>query len=208
MASAPNGHPFGKCGVDNWEIEHVDHFAVKESGVTSSCGKEFCHLCEGAFAEYHTVEKGVDDIANCTAENGGETHKNSGWGITALEEFPDVYYDGYGKYHSEYGEDEFANVASELHSEGHARIFNKKYLEPTTKYMDALTNGHIGLNQDFDNLVNNQKKDYKEGYLETSRNFHLRYLFISFLPSTLSVAWGTSLSLSLGISLPVTRQIP
>ena len=128
MASAPNWKVFGKCGVDNWKIEHIHHFTEQKSGVPAACRKEFCYLSECAFAEYHTVEERIDDIAEGAAEDGGEAQEDTCRGIFALEEFPDVYYDGYGKYHSEYREDEFANVASELHSEGHARIFNKKYL--------------------------------------------------------------------------------
>ena len=125
MASAPNGYPFGKCGVDDWEIEHINHFAEQKSGVPAASGKEFCHLSECTFAEYHTVKERIDDIAEGAAEDGGEAQKDTCRGIFALEEFPDVYNDGYDKHHSEDREDKFANVASKLHSEGHAVIFNE-----------------------------------------------------------------------------------
>ena len=55
-------HPSGPGGVDYREIEHVYHFTIKPSGISSSFGHKAGNLRMGAFIKDYPIEYTVDNV--------------------------------------------------------------------------------------------------------------------------------------------------
>ena len=67
---------------------------------------------------------------------------------------------------------EFAEHSAELHAERHALILDEKNLEPIAQDIEILTDGHIGLDQNLDDLVNNHKQYSRNKQSSASGYFH------------------------------------
>ena len=69
-------------------------------------------------------------------------------------------------------EQQLAPVLAETQAEGHSDILDVEDLEPVSEHVDALADGHIGLDQDLDDLVNDQQQDDEQCNPGTFRYFH------------------------------------
>src|SRR5581483_6178959 len=127
-------------------------------------------------------------------------------------------YCNYGPY-AEYTKYNLAIIACNLHTKGHTIVLCKMNNKPGCNLV-FLAKGKVGFNINLNPLVNkkNQENDKQGLFHATLQKFGKDRLYpsalcyalycCSILASMLSVAWGTLLKRSLGISLPVTLQMP
>ena len=116
--------------------------------------------------EQDSVERAVDDVADCSGDDKCQTDDDAFRGI-ALVDVAEVVYQC--AYHSdpEQAQHKFAPVecaaCRKLHSEGCAVVFDEPQPEPVGNYDDCLFEMETGFNPDFQCLVYNHEDDYKYG---------------------------------------------
>ena len=155
------------------EIEHIDHLAEHERGVVPD----------------HSVEKAIDDVAERTGGYQRQAHENPGRRGSLAVHGRNPPHKRPEEQDAEQRQQELPGHAAELHSECHALVLHEADAEPFADDINLLTQLHIGLNQVFDNLVDDHQKDAEYDQLRASGNFHFLPAFASFsLASTVSVA--------------------
>jgi hypothetical protein len=131
LLAADDWEPGGVMGVDEREVEHVNHFAVEEIGIAGAEGDEVGDVLHVGVAvvEKEAVEHAVDEVA----EGAGIDERG------AAEETPMVFFtdkvaevegaedDGD---EAEEGEDDLSEIAAKLPAPGHAYVFYKMKAEP------------------------------------------------------------------------------
>lgn len=178
--------------VNNWEIQHVNDFTVQPAGIM----------------EHLAVKHAVDDVAHGASGDQRQPQQD-----TESRVFP-----GDSKHDDEQGNDghNAEDAQNRLHdsaathpSEGHAGILDEQQLEPVSEHGDLLTNGHVCLDPNLEDLVDDQDDCNDDESAGKALVFGFAHFFFSFiLASRQIVVVGTQRSLSLGISLPVARQTP
>lgn len=68
-------HPVRPVGIDNREIEHIDHLAMQPVGISLPQRNPRSNLRMRALAEYLSIEHTVDDVTHCTSQNQGKTNQ-------------------------------------------------------------------------------------------------------------------------------------
>lgn len=218
MLPAYERHPLRPRGVDDGEVEHVDHLAVEKWCIAAAFGKESGrHL--RAFAEQHAVEHTVYDVAQSACKHQGYADDESRLHVEFYHLIQKPADNSHG-YDAERGQKQFPH---NLHAEGHAVVFGKQDIEPRGRRggdaqfvihpapgVDAFVPIHLRLYAYLDELVYDQGSDNDEPRQPPLREelAHARYFLPLFLASMLSVAWGTARRRSAGMSLPVSRQMP
>ena len=109
-------------------------------------------------------------------------------------------------------EDVLPHYPAEGHAEGHPLVLHKEDLEPVSQHGEMLSQGHMGFDQDLDDLVDDHQKNAQKkkpgAFGKTPCHYFLPVFSRMAFPSTVVVACGTRRRRSLGMSLPVTRQMP
>ena len=148
------------------EVEHVHHFALHEGRVVAPGGDQ----AGGGLGEDQPVEQAVDDVAEGAGGDQGEAdehahgHGGALLGLlvrrgSALEQLGDPPGQEAEQDDPERGEGVLAHDASKGHAEGHSLVLDEQDLEPVREDREGLPDGHVGLHQDFDDLVD----DHEDG---------------------------------------------
>ena len=173
---------------------------------------QFRHDARCGGREYHAVEQAVDDVAECTCRNQRQPHQNAGRSRPFADQAGDPPAQYGTQADAEERKQQFPDSPAELHAESHALVLDEEDLEPVPQDIEMLSDRHVGLDQDLDDLVNDHQQDSENKQLLPFRDLHAVYRLPCFsrmaLPSTVVVACGTRRSRSFGISFPVTRQTP
>ena len=158
--SAHEGDPVGP-GPEG-EVEHVHHLALHEGGVVAPGG----HDAGRGLSEDQPVEQAVDDVAEGAGGDEGEADDHAGGNRGALvvaraplEQAGDPHRQETEQDDPEEREGVLADHAAERHPEGHALVLDEQELEPVREDRDGLPDGHMGLDQDLDDLVD----DHEDG---------------------------------------------
>ena len=182
----------------------IHHLALHDGGV----GAEGGHCVVGGFAEDEAVAEAVDDVPEGTGGNEGKADENA-CGDRTFQQFGNPPHQHHEEHHAEKGEGVLPDDPAERHAEGHSLVLHEEQLEPVPQHRDALPQGHMGFDQDLDDLVNDHEQDAQQKQVSAFFHGYLRPVFSRMaLPSTVVVACGTRRRRSLGMSLPVTRQMP
>ena len=164
--AAHEGDPVGP-GPER-EVEHVHHFALHEGRVVAPGGDQ----AGGGLGENQPVEQAVEDVAEGAGGDHGEAYEYAhGHGSTllspsflvrrgpALQQLGDPPCQETEQDDPERGEGVLADHAAEGHAEGHSLVLDEQDLEPVGEDREGLPDGHVGLHQDFDDLVD----DHEDG---------------------------------------------
>ena len=164
-------HPGRPDSVYEREVEHIDHTPEHQRSVT----------------EGYSVEKAVDDVAESPGRDQGQTDQHPVGNerlAVSHKSLPAVSADalaGEGgdppakeseQSYTEERQAELADSTSELHSESHPFILDEEDLEPIADDAEMLTYLHVRLDQDFDDLVNDDKYNSQAKKPATFRNLH------------------------------------
>ena len=138
--------------VDDGEIEHVDHASVESAGIAAAIGEEGCDLRIGAFAEDTSIEHAVNDVAYSARSDEGNAKQHAEFGLFLRKAYqhPEKGHDGHNPKEAER---QFPQAAIAQPSECHAVILDKQQLEPTSDDGNLVTEGHMGLHPNLENLV-------------------------------------------------------
>jgi len=131
---------------DDREIEHVHHLSEHEWSIIPD----------------DAIEKAINDIAYRSGRNEGKSHQHSCRSILLLEKRRYPPYQGAAKTDAEKREKELAHIAPEGHSEGHSFILDKAQSAPFSNKIYLLAKKHIGLDQDFDDLINDDQQNSQQ----------------------------------------------
>ena len=154
-----------------------------------------------ALAENKPVERTVEDVPQGAGHDQGKRGDQSRMCLPFLKTV-DVYADDNDCNDPENAQQQLARGTAQGDAKSHAFIFRKVKDEEIPKNMDLFPNGHVCLDPDLQELVQEQYDKYDE-----ERLFQTLGTCFSFA-SMLRVACGTLFSLSFAISLPVARQMP
>ena len=136
-------HPW-ELIVKEREVEHVHDLTEHERERSSR------HHCLGP---YETVEEAVDDVTHRTGSNHGQSHKNTCRRFRLLCQLVYPPAERSEKDDAEDRKQNLAPVSSEGHAESHALVEHEMELEPVPYYVDSLSQVHIRLDQNLDDLV-------------------------------------------------------
>ena len=136
-------HPW-KPVIKKREIEHVNDLSEHEWERSSR------HYCLGP---YEAVEETIDDVSHRTGSDHGQSDENAGRRGRFLCQFADPHTECTEKHDAEDREENLAPVTAEGHTERHALVEHEMQLEPVAEYVDGLTQVHIRLDQNFNDLV-------------------------------------------------------
>ena len=217
--TAHEGNPVGP-GPER-EVEHVHHLALHEGGVVAPGG----HEPRRGLGKDQPVEQAVEDVAQGAGGDEGEADEHAGGDRGALVGACPPLHEPGDPHRQDDEEDDpegregvLADHPAERHPEGHPLVLDEQDLEPVREDRQVLPDGHVRLDQDLDDLVDEDEDGAEDQKPVTLAQFHSsaggrkNQFFpcrasIS-LASTVSVACGTRRRRSLGMSLPVTRQMP
>ena len=180
---------------------------MEKRSISAVGRKHLRHFRRIGIVEYHAVEHRIDNVAGGSGGNHGYAHEVARFDIASVAYPTKIVYQQSYSHYTEQGQEQ---LASHLHSECHTVIFNKIYLEPIG-HMDVLTQKHVGFDPYLHQLVDNQNGGDDNRDKPAPGQFHsviMLYFRLPSLASTLKVAWGTAIRRSLGISFPVSRQMP
>lgn len=125
--------------VDNREIKHIDDFAVEPAGIMEDLA----------------VEDAVDNVAQRSRGDEGESEKHSEFGPFFREAEQQKYQDNNG-HDSEDAECGLDNATAPHPAESHAGVLYEKQIEPAADDRDLLSDGHMSLDPDFQHLIQDQ----------------------------------------------------
>ncbi len=192
--------------VDDGEIEHIDYAPVQPAGIAATVGEEGRDFGEGAFAEDAPVEHAVDDVAHGTCGDEGNAKQDTELSafLRLTDQNPEQDHDGHDP---EKAQGELPQSAATKPTEGHAVVLNKQQVEPASDDRNLLVQGHTRLHPNLEDLVEEQheKNHHKRPYQAAATLF---FHFFFSLASRQRVVMGTQRSLSLGMSFPVSQQMP
>lgn len=153
--ASPKRDPSGEGAFHQGEVEHINHFAMQEGGVTAAVREDGGYFVV-AVTEYHAIEEAVDDVADGSAEYQREREQYACRRFFAIE-VHNVPTDSPDGKDAEQAKEHFACFAvAKFHSECHAVVFDKEDFEPVPEYGNFFTEHHVGFNPDFDHLVNDK----------------------------------------------------
>ena len=156
--SAPDGNPLGPRRFYQREVEHVDHLAQEEGSVARAEGNDVGDIERVGGTEDHAVEHAVDDVPRRSSHDHGQADHIASRGA-ALDELHDIPADGDDGHDAERAQH---ILVDERHAEGHAAVLHEVDIEPRC-HLAALMQSHIGLDQNFDDLVNDYQRDKDDG---------------------------------------------
>ena len=136
-------HPW-ELIVEKRKIEHVHHHTEHkgERGARSN-----------GFRPNQTIEETIHDIAQSSGGDHCQTYQDSGRSVGFLGKASYPSEEDDKKDDTEYRQKDLAPESSEGHSEGHSFIKDKMKLEPVPYHINSLTQSHIRLDQNLDDLV-------------------------------------------------------
>ena len=148
------------------EVEHIHHLALHEGGVVAPGGD---HAGSG-LGKDQSVEQAVDDVAEGAGGNERQSDEDAGGDRGALVgTAPPLQQPG--NPHRQDGEQDdpeggqgiLADDPAERHPEGHPLVLDEQDLEPVgAEHIEMLPDGHVGLHQDFDDLVDDHEDGAKD----------------------------------------------
>ena len=136
-------HPW-ELVVKQREIEHI-HYPAEHEWKRSSR--------HGDLRPYKSVEKAVYDVSHGSRRNHGEPDQNPGRSTLLLCQSAYPPAQRPEKDYPENGQQGLAPESSEGHAESHSFIEDIMELEPVTQDINGLAKTHIGLDEHFDYLV-------------------------------------------------------
>ena len=156
-----------------------------------------------------SVKQAVDDVAQGARCDQRDADEHAELGAFFREVKQRVKQGDHGQ-NSENAQQGLDDAAVAHHAESHAVVLDEQQLEPVAKQGNLLPDGHVRLDPDLEDLVENQDNGDDDQGAGEAFVFCLSHFFLfSFiLASRQMVVVGTQRSLSLGISLPVARQMP
>ena len=123
--------------VDDGEVEHIDHFAVKPSCIASPFRKQGGHLGVVAGAEELAIKHTVKDVAHGSRDDEGDAEQHPETGVLLGETEQDDQQDHDG--HNPKDAQQRLHDATAAHpSEGHAWVLDEEQLEPVAQHWDLL----------------------------------------------------------------------
>ena len=150
------------------EVEHIHHLALHEGRVVAPGGDH----AGGGLGEDQPVEQAIKNVAEGAGRDHRQAHEHThGHGRPLfragllvrlgppLQEVGDPPDQEAEKDDPERGEGILAEDAAEGHAEGHSLVLDEQDLEPVREDRDGLPDGHVGLHQDLDDLVD----DHEDG---------------------------------------------
>ena len=158
--TAHEGNPVGP-GPER-EVEHVHHLALHEGRVVPPGGDD----AGGRLGEDQPVEQAVDDVAEGAGGDERQADEGAGGHRRALVvAAPPLHQPGDPHRQDDEQDDPerrqgiLAEDAAERHPESHPLVLDEQDLEPVAEHAEVLADGHAGLHQDFDDLVD----DHEDG---------------------------------------------
>ena len=171
--SADEGDPVGP-GPEG-EVEHVHDLALHEGGVVAPGGDD----AGGGLGEEEAVEQAVEDVSEGAGGDEGEADEDAGRDRGALvgarpplEEPGDPHRQDGEQDDPEGREGVLADDAAERHAEGHALVLDEQDLEPVREDREGLPDGHVRLDQDLDDLVDDHEDGAEDQQAVTLGQFH------------------------------------
>ena len=189
---AHEGDPVGP-GPEG-EVEHIHHLALHKRGIMTP-GRN--HAGRG-LGEEQPVEQAVDDVAESAGGDEGKAHDHAGGDRSALvvaraplEQPGDPHRQDDEQDDPENREGVLADHPAERHPEGHALVLDEQDLEPVREDRDGLPDGHMGLDQDLDDLVDDHEDGAENQQAVTLAQFHSsgKGLEISSFPDGPAFPW-------------------
>ena len=156
VAAAPDGEVRRQGGVDQREVEHVDHLAVEERRVV----------------ENEPVEHRVDLVADGSGKDRGEAVEHAFRRVGPLQQLAEIHDDNGDEREAAEAQRKLAEPFAELQAEGHAVVLDEEDLEPRPEHGDALPDGHVRLDQDLDDLVDDEQQDHEQRDARAFREGH------------------------------------
>lgn len=154
--------PVGPIAFDDGEIDPVDDAAVEEGAVSASFGQEGGDPCllghrigVARFGEDHSVKHAVNDVAGGSGCDHGQREDKPGGG-SFFDHGADEEQQACDGDDPEGGEQDFSEIASEGHPEGHSFVFYEMNDEPIAQNRNALAEMHVGFDNNFDDLVSDE----------------------------------------------------
>lgn len=144
--------------VDDREIQHVDDFAMKPSGIATALGEQGRHRAVGALAEDLPVEQTVDDVAQGSGddERDAEQYPETS---ALLRETEQHIKQGDHRDDPEDAQKRLDEATSPHHAKSHARVLDEQQLAPVAEKRDLLAKGQMGLDPDLYDLVDQQDEE-------------------------------------------------
>ena len=153
MGVAPNGHPRRQYRVNDRKIEHVHYPTHEYRRIAVAKGCELRYRPRRRFREYLSVKKGVDYIT-CSS---GTYHCQQDDVCRRRILTHLLPYIPAQEHHSNDAEETEEKLASYLHAPRHTVVLDEFYIEPVGD-MYLITDGHIHLDSNLDDLVNDEKR--------------------------------------------------
>lgn len=155
--AADDWKPGWPGGVNDREIEHIHDLSEHQRSIVT---------------ENHSVEKGIYDVSEGSGGDEGKSYKHScrhglrlafGYGIPVFPAHScDPPDERDAEADAEKGKDELAESSTDGPTESEPFVLYEEKLEPVPDDVDVLTEIHIGLDQDLDDLVNDDQNDTED----------------------------------------------
>ena len=136
------------------EVEHVHHLALHERCVMAPRGDQSGRRLR----EHQSVEQAVDDVAEGAGRNQRQTHQHARRNrFFPLQQPGNPAGQDTEQDDPERREGVLADDTAERHAESHPLVLDEQDLEPVAEHVEVLPDGHVRLDQDFDDLVDDHE---------------------------------------------------
>ena len=125
-------HPVRPVGIDNREVEHIDHLAMQPVGISLPQWNPRSNLRMSTLAEYLSIEHTVDDVTHCAGQNQGKTNQ-----VTILHlvrpfhQFHQIDRNQYSSHDTEKRQEQFGK---NLQTKSHTVVFRKIDIKPVKSH--------------------------------------------------------------------------
>ena len=160
--AAHKRHPVGPG--EEWEVEHIHHAPREETAVALAEGGEgggvegYARHVGQAFGEDESVEAVVDDVARRAGDDERDAKNKS----ERLKPFCRLAQDKAEEDDGRDAEHREHRRADEVHTEGHAPVFDKHEFEPR-RHVHAFVQEEMRLDVDLDDLVYDDNRQHRCG---------------------------------------------
>ena len=148
---APEGYPVGQVTLKHGEVEHVNHFAVKDGCVAAFGGKYFGNAVY-AVGKNEAVEGAVNDVSERAGKDEGDAGDKAARRFF-MQKADEIPTDECQRNDAEQAQRDLSVLAAECHSEGHSFIFGEVEAKPITEDKMLLPEVHGGFYPNLEDLV-------------------------------------------------------
>jgi len=192
--------------VNDRKIEHVDHAPVQPASIATTIGEQSGYLLVGTLIENASVKHTIDDVAHRARRDEGKAEYHAELGVFPCQAADnDEQRDD--RYNTEQAQNQLHDTTTAHPAEGHTLVLDEQQLEPVPHNGNLRAQSHVRFDPNLKDLVQEQDNEHHHKRPHQAVVAGLFHRFFS-LASRQRVVMGTQRSLSLGMSLPVSQQMP